>query len=942
MKKTVLFMAVALLFAACGEKSLTSYVNPMVGTDGHGHTFPGAIVPFGMIQPSPDTRLDGWDGCSGYHYSDDTIYGFSHTHLSGTGCSDYGDVLLMPITLPYGSDVVTCVGGAYVERPEREFYKSHFSHENEVAQAGYYKVLLDRTNTTVELTADRRVAYHRYTYAQDFDNAFVLDLHHRDVLLSGKIMLKDGLLVGWRESSAWNPDQHLFFAICSDDDLTEVLFNADSTQAVVFLPDGSKVHELQVAISGVDIDGAIANLNTAEYEDFESARQGADSTWEAALGKLKVEGGTKEQKRCFYTALYHCMTSPYLWSDADGRYRGTDNEIHTVDPGREIYTVFSLWDTYRALHPLLTQIEPERTVDFVYTAMKNFEQGGELPMWELASHETHCMIGYHAVPMMLEAYVHLAEPDGTLAGYTPKQMLDAMVATSNRTEAHRAYAAQGYLSSEIDNESVSKTLEYAYDDWCIAQMAEMAGDTATARTYWIRSQSWQNIIDSNGFAHAKRNGGWVTPFDPTEVNNHYTEANSWQYSTYVPHDIDAWVEWLGGKDKAVAFLDSLFEGHNAMSGRDQADVTGLIGMYAHGNEPSHHAAWLYTILGQPEKTEKYVHKILNELYTSKPDGLCGNEDCGQMSAWYVLSSLGMYEVCPGSGVWMKTSPVFSLESAKLPILNSQFSILNLPDSLRITPCPVYSDWRMQITPGRVDTFWVPRATHVKFFLSDEREGDYDQLLNCLAEPSEPWVVEYEIPGMPTPKLTDFTHYLCAQQDGRMMSQAVPHHLVRSSTDKHVSYLTQPASQYTENGPEGMVDRIYGTTNYRIGGWQGWQGDLVAVVELDQEQKVSMVGVNCLENMRSWIFYPKSVKIEYSADGKNWQPYGTLGELVEAPGEKSAQQRQEESTTHLFAVKKSVRAKYFKITAENYGKLPDWHISAGEQAWLFADELVIIY
>ena len=878
-------MAVALLFAACGKQSLTSYVNPLVGTDGHGHTFPGAIVPFGQIQPSPDTRLDGWDGCSGYHYSDDTIYGFSHTHLSGTGCSDYGDLLLMPVC-----------GEWKVESGERrDGYKSHFSHENEVAQAGYYKVLLDRTNTTVELTADRRVAYHRYTYNGVERNAFVIDLHHRDVLLSGKIMFRDGMIVGWRESSAWNPDQHLHFAIRGDADLSKILFNEDSTFAIVYLPDDTKCLELQVAISGVDIQGAINNLNAAEYKTFDEARQGADSTWEAALGKLKVEGGTKEQKRCFYTALYHCMTSPYLWSDADGRYRGTDNEIHTVDPGREVYTVFSLWDTYRALHPLLTQIEPERTVDFVYTAMKNFEQGGELPMWELAGHETHCMIGYHAVPMMLEAYIHLAEEDGTLAGYTPKQMLDAMVATSNRTEAHRAYAAQGYLSSEIDNESVSKTLEYAYDDWCIAQMAEMAGDTATARTYWIRSQSWQNIIDSNGFAHAKRNGGWVTPFDPTEVNNHYTEANSWQYSTYVPHDVYGWAErlghnpWaerLGGQDKAIAFLDSLFEGHNAMSGRDQADVTGLIGMYAHGNEPSHHAAWLYSYFGHPEKTEKYVHKILNELYTSKPDGLCGNEDCGQMSAWYVLASLGRYEVCPGRGLWDTTKPIFKVKDFEWSTGREGLHIcFGFPDSLRITPCPIYSDWRMQSNRDKV---------------------------------------------------TDSS----AQWPGMQRSQMVRHVEVKTSTDKHVTYLTQPAPQYIENGPEGMVDRIYGTTNYRIGGWQGWQGDMVAVVELDKEQTVHIVGVNCLENMRSWIFYPKSVKIEYSTDGKNWKQYGTLGELVDAPGEKSAQQRQEESSTQLFAVKKTARAKYLKVTAQNYGTLPDWHISAGEQAWLFADEIII--
>jgi len=652
----------------------------------------------------------------------------------------------------------------------------------------------------------------------------------------------------------------------------------DSTQAVLLLPGGTEQVELQVAISGVDIQGAINNLSVAEYKDFDAARRGADSTWETALGKLRVEGGTDEQKRCFYTALYHCMTSPYLWSDADGRYRGTDNQIHTVDPGREVYTVFSLWDTYRALHPLLTQIEPERTVDFVYTAMKNFEQGGELPMWELASHETHCMIGYHAVPMILEAYIYLAGKDGTLAGYTPRQLLEAMVVTSNRTEAHRAYGKQGYLSSELDNESVSKTLEYAYDDWCIAQMAHFANDTATEREYWIRSQSWHNIIDADGFAHPKRNGGWVTPFDPTEVNNHFTEANSWQYSTYVPHDIDRWVEHLGGSDKAIAFLDSLFEGHNAMSGRDQADVTGLIGMYAHGNEPSHHAAWLYALLGQPEKTEKYVHKIINELYTSKPDGLCGNEDCGQMSAWYVLASLGRYEVCPGSGVWVTTKPVFT--SVFSPQALRQPSLV-CPGDCRITPCPVFADWRLQSTRDKV------------------------------TDTSDQW------PGL-------------------LRSQTVRHTEMRTQTDKHVAYLTGPAPQYTENGPEGMVDNIFGTANYRIGGWQGWQGDLVATVELDNAQTVHSVGLDCLENMRSWIFFPKSVLVEYSLDGKTWKRYGEVQNTQFA----AVHARQEESVTHTFAVGGNARAKYIKITARNFGPLPKWHVSAGEQAWLFADEIII--
>ncbi len=916
-------LLVALLAVSCSEGSLTTYVTPLVGTDGHGHTFPGAIVPFGQIQPSPDTRLEGWDGCSGYHYSDSVIYGFSHTHLSGTGCEDYGDVLLMPVSGEWRTE-----NGEW-----REGYKSRFSHKNETARAGYYKVLLDRTHTTVELTADRRVAYHRYTYAES-QNGIVLDLHHRDVLLSGKIMERDGLIVGWRESNAWNPDQHLYYAIRSSVPFERVRYNGDSTQAILQLPDGTKRLELQVAISGVDIEGAIGNLHAAEYQDFDAARRGADSTWEAALAKLKVEGGTKEQRRCFYTALYHCMTAPYLWSDVDGRYRGTDKQIHTVDPGREVYTVFSLWDTYRALHPLLTQIEPERTVDFVYTAMKNFEQGGELPMWELASHETHCMIGYHAVPMMLEAYKYLASEDGTLAGYTPQQMLEAMVATSNRTPEHRAYAKQGYLSSEVDNESVSKTLEYAYDDWCIAQMARIAGDTAREREYWIRSQSWQNVMDTNGFMHPRRNGAFLTPFDPTEVNNHFTEANSWQYSTYVPHDIDAWVERLGGADRVEAFLDSLFEGRNSLSGRDQADVTGLIGMYAHGNEPSHHAAWLYSLLGQPEKTERYVHRILNELYTSAPDGLCGNEDCGQMSAWYVLAALGRYPVCPGSGQWVETKPLLTPVGtwrATSAAPRTQHAVsLQCPDSLRITPCPVFDDWRMQMKGEKTGEVKVFTDKKVRFYSPFKKNGELMPVYDCLEGRHN--VTSFAI--LPEAKEADVC--FAAQVEGRLMSQPVTQHLVRTSTDKNVTYLTQPAPQYTENGPEGMVDNIFASTNYRIGGWQGWQEDMVAVVELDQEQTVRYVALNCLENMRSWIFFPINVKMETSLDGKTWKTFGEVS-TTQFPTE---HYRQEESVTHTFCADGATRAKYVKITATNFGALPDWHVSAGQQAWLFADEIII--
>ena len=536
--------------------------------------------------------------------------------------------------------------------------------------------------------------------------------------------------------------------------------------------------------------------------------------------------------------------------------------------------------------------------------------------------------------MMLEAYKYLASEDGTLAGYTPQQMLEAMVATSNRTPEHRAYAKQGYLSSEVDNESVSKTLEYAYDDWCIAQMARIAGDTAREREYWIRSQSWQNVMDTNGFMHPRRNGAFLTPFDPTEVNNHFTEANSWQYSTYVPHDIDAWVERLGGADRVEAFLDSLFEGRNSLSGRDQADVTGLIGMYAHGNEPSHHAAWLYSLLGQPEKTERYVHRILNELYTSAPDGLCGNEDCGQMSAWYVLAALGRYPVCPGSGQWVETKPLLTPVGtwrATSAAPRTQHAVsLQCPDSLRITPCPVFDDWRMQMKGEKTGEVKVFTDKKVRFYSPFKKNGELMPVYDCLEGRHN--VTSFAI--LPEAKEADVC--FAAQVEGRLMSQPVTQHLVRTSTDKNVTYLTQPAPQYTENGPEGMVDNIFASTNYRIGGWQGWQEDMVAVVELDQEQTVRYVALNCLENMRSWIFFPINVKMETSLDGKTWKTFGEVS-TTQFPTE---HYRQEESVTHTFCADGATRAKYVKITATNFGALPDWHVSAGQQAWLFADEIII--
>ena len=943
-----LFAILAFFLLAGCQQTLTSYVNPFVGTDGHGHTFPGAIVPFGMIQPGPDTRQEGWDGCSGYHYSDDTIYGFSHTHLSGTGCEDFGDLLIMPFSdgCQFNGDVI-----------HHSDYQSHFSHSNEIAHPGYYCVVLDRDKIEVELTCSERVAYHRYTFLKSGKQGMIIDLHHRDQLIEGFIQHtsngvseNSGIITGYRRSSAWNSDQKLFFAIKAP--FSKIEYRNNNTQAIVHFPEDTKEVVITVAISAVDETGALRNLLSTTTESFDKACSDAQDIWEEALGKIEIEGGSRKQLTNFYTALYHCMTAPYLFSDIDGRYRGTDDNIHKTDSNRRIYTVFSLWDTYRALHPLLTIIEQERTKDFIYTFLKQFEQGGELPQWELASQETHCMIGYHAVPVILEA-LNADLIDSAMQ----KPLLDAMIATANRTESQQRYGIDGFLSSEIDNESVSKTLEYAYDDWCIAQYAQK---TATQQNrhfndsiynlYVHRSQSYRNIMDSAGFMHPRRNGGFLSPFSPAEVNNNYTEANSWQYSSYVPHDIYGWISALGGDAKATQFLDSLFFTNSSLEGRNQADITGLIGQYAHGNEPSHHAAYLYTYLGHSEKTEQLVHQILNTFYTNAPDGLCGNEDCGQMSAWYVLSSLGFYPVCPGSNEYVTTVPLFkyatihrddgthitieksewadgqfwrpSLTPGALRIATEDFhpsSLCTINQAQRITPTPYFSNWQQQFKGS--DTIRLNNHDGNNIFYT--LDGSTPTILSH--QYLKPIVINHD--GILKAVAYDpQTGYSAIVSQNKTLFHA----------DKTVSYLTKPDPQYYDNGEEGLVDRVLAPLNYRIGGWQGWTGDMQVLVDLQTSRPIKTIGIDCLEQMRSWIFFPKQISVEYSADGTHFQPFGTYTNR-EFPADKS---RQGESNRQLFKVTGNANARILKITVSNYGKMPSWHTSAGEQAWLFIDEISV--
>ena len=800
-----------LLVSAC-QRTLTDYVNPFVGTDGHGHTFPGAILPFGMVQVSPDTRLDGWDGCSGYHYSDDTVYGFSHTHLSGTGCSDYGDLLLMPFTEENGD---------LPDSLDYSFYLSTFSHSNEKAEPGYYRVVLDRNRVMAELTVHGRNALHKYTFPHAGRKGVVVDLKHRDVVSDSRLVLSESTgewhLCGYRLSAAWNPQQQFYFALTADCNPEKVVFfkdgkpvdgleplDGEDCKALLLFPDNIKEVTLMVGISAVDNAGAWTNLKESDGITFQQAKKQAHSTWEKALGQIEVEGGSREDRANFYTALYHCMTSPYLYSDADGRYlamKDRDTNIYTIQQaeGRNQYTVFSVWDTYRALHPLLNIVEPERSRDFVLTMLDHYRHSGELTMWELASHETHCMIGYHAVSVILDAY-RTGVLD-SLDQNTLNELLQAMVATSNlpilgRTE----YARDGFLSSEYENESVSKTLEYAYDDWCISEFARLLVDKAgkdadkddieypigICDSYKTRCQSWKNIMDADGFMHPRRNGAFVTPFDPTEVNNHFTEANSWQYSTYVPHDVRGWIEHIGGPERAEQFLDSLFRGSSKMTGRDQSDITGLIGQYAHGNEPSHHAAYLYAYLGRQWKTAELVRRICTNLYHDTPDGLCGNEDCGQMSAWYVLSSIGLYPACPGTGEYILAAPLFRKTAIALGNGNSLVITADHPER------PYISDVTLNGKPVERNYLTyeeIMAGGTLAFRLSETPDHGRDKLPAPYSLTTAPLVSTPTIPG----GLTLFRDTLPLSLSSRTPGAAIHYTLDGSEPTQASPLYTEPVT-----------------------------------------------------------------------------------------------------------------------------------------------------
>ena len=669
----------------------SSYVNPFIGTGGHGHTYPGAIVPNGMIQPSPDTRIYQWDACSGYYYADSTINGFSHTHLSGTGCGDYGDVLLMPTV---GRQDYHAMG----EESQQMAYASAFSHENETAQPGYYSVFLERYKVKAELTATRRAAIHRYTFPKAEDAGFILDLDYslqrqtnEEIELE---VISDTEIRGRKKTVYWAFDQYINFYAKFSKPFTYTLVTDSMAldQGGPLLPTAKALLQFQtgageqvlvkVGVSAVDMDGARRNVEADIPEwDFDSVRSAARNSWNDYLSKIDIETDDDDQRIMFYTALYHTGVQPNLFTDADGRYLGMDLKPHQGSVENPVYTVFSLWDTFRAYHPLMTIIDPDLNQAFIRSLILKQREGGIFPMWELAGNYTGTMIGYHAASIIADAYTK---------GYRDFDVQDAYKACIRAAEydttgilcpplvlPHLMPQAKywknkiGYVPCDKDNESVAKALEYAYDDWCISLLAEALGDGPNREKYAAFAKGYQVYFDaSTRFMRGlDSEGNWRTPFNPRSSNHRnddYCEGTAWQWTWFVPHDVDGLVDLMGGREAFIGKLDSLFIAPSAMEGESvSVDISGLIGQYAHGNEPSHHIAHLYNYVGQPWRTQELVDEVLHTLYFNDPNGLSGNEDCGQMSAWFVLNSMGFYQVCPGKPVYSIGRPLFNKATIQL-------------------------------------------------------------------------------------------------------------------------------------------------------------------------------------------------------------------------------------------------------------------------------------
>ena len=679
------FLSFSLLFFSkiSDAQKLTSFVDPFLGTGGHGHVYPGATIPFGMVQLSPDNGEEGWDWSSGYHYSSNTIAGFSHTHLSGTGIGDWCDISILPM-----SDTSTI---------RRDKSKFPFSHKNESAKPGYYQVQLDN-KIKCELTANKRTGFHRYSYPTNI-GWLLLDMGFQinwDKTTSGSLkILNDSTIIGYRHSTGWAKGQKVYFAARFNHSFQSVTFVNDSVRngntaignklkaAIKFTT--SRPLEVRVSISSVSEENALLELNVSNPASFEATAKRAESLWEKELQKIKINTNDKALATKFYTSLYRTCLAPVVHSDASGAYQTHDNLQKKFIKGKEKYTVFSQWDVFRALNPLFTITQTDRLPDMINSMLQLYEDNGLLPVWDLSTWEANTMTGYHSIPIIADAILK------DIKGFDYNLAYEAMKKSAyQKIRGTPAYIQYGYVPQDKHGWSVTMTLEYAFDDWCIAQVAKKLNQISDYTIFMQRAQSYKALFDSTtGFMRAKDSKGkFIDPFDPLlsehGFDGQYIEGTAWQHSFFVPHDVEGLAKLYGGKENLVKKLDDLFMAPSELHGENtSADVSGLIGQYAHGNEPSHHIIYMYTALGHPQKTAKWIKVVTDSMYKTGPDGLTGNDDCGQMSAWYIWSALGMYPMNPSAGQYFFGLPLIKNASITLPnkkILTIQ-TIENKPTNL---------------------------------------------------------------------------------------------------------------------------------------------------------------------------------------------------------------------------------------------------------------------
>lgn len=986
MKKLIFTSLVGLLAFSCSvpRESLADYVNPFIGTDAHGHTYPGATTPFGMVQLSPDTGVDGWDWCSGYHSSDSSIMGFSHTHLSGTGGGDLGDILFMPSA----GDIVFEMGTK--ENPDAGF-RSRFNHSSEKGSAGYYAVRLDDHNIGVELSATPRTGLHRYTFDGNTKNPnVIIDLRHgiQDRINSAYINKVDERTVeGWRRSNGWADDHTVFFRAEFTQPIADMVIDSvgKNVVAAVIFKDGVDTVGVQVAISAVSLDGARKNLE-AERTTFTDGHKAARELWNKELGKVVVEGSDEDDKEIFYTALYHSTTAPTLASDVDGTYWASNKKIYQ-DSTITNYGLFSLWDTFRALHPLLAIVQPEKNAQFVASMIRYYQQAGRLPVWDLNMCENNCMIGYHSIPVITSAYLK-----GTLpADFDAQLALTAMMASANsNTYAGLPYYRDfGYLPSDKENNAVSKALEYAYDDWCIAQMAQSLGKTEIYDEFMARAQYYKNMFDAkDGFMKGRDSKGQrAENFDPTALSilgqGDFTEGNSWQYSFFVPQDVNGHIELLGGDSLYIDKLEKMFNDTSALVGH-AVDVTGLIGQYAHGNEPSHHVAYLYSYAGAPWLTQQRIAQIKREMYHIGRDGLSGNEDCGQMSAWYVLSAMGFYEVTPASGIYVLGTPTFP----KVTVGNFTVEAKNLSknnfyiDKVEWNGTPYLRSYitdsmvrgggtltlYMSSTPNKefgaaVENRPVQHITHNKMsseqmlsqitfepILNTPQRSFDDKIVITPTQINSDATIVYTTNGTnPTkssPKLLagssitidKTTNLRIASYDnatGRMSSVGSYEFFQGQIPSGSKISGSEPSAPHNNGGLAMLIDGATGGANYLNSGWIGFKGAGAKVITLTlpQAKTVTNVGFNAFNAPGSWVILPAGAQVSFSTTATGEQFGATAFTLP------SAEKLGDGAFYFTVAANSGQPVEYVHLTLQ-CSDLPAWHTSKGNPAWIFVDEITV--